>query len=1231
MAFGVCGPLVSVLMGDAIGEFGGEGDGDVLDGVKDRCLLMVYLGVAAFCLSALSQMAWGLTGNRLSVKVRKIYLNSVLKKTVSWFDLNRPQELPTKIVSLITKYQDGIGERVGKVITSFSMGVAGLVIAFVYGWQLALIIVGLSPIMMFAAYLIGIANSLGVAIAKAGYAKCGGYAEEALSAIRTVYAFCAESIEKNKYLGALGEAQKATMKNSIYLGAALGLINFAMSLSHGLGYFIGSFFIQYDVRNHSLDKNYDCASVMTVFFSALFATFSLGMIAPQMKEIGDAQVSAFEIYELIDSVAEVNKDVPTKKIPPENFRGRIEFRNVTFYYPTRPDVKVLDNFSMVFENGTMTGICGETGSGKSTIIQLIERFYTPNEGTITVDGVDISTLDLKWWREMIGYVGQEPVLFNTSIKANVEYGKPGASMQEIETVVKQANAEEFIRKLENGYETVTGAEGSKISGGQKQRIAIARCLIKSPKILLLDEATSALDNTSEKRVQEAFGKLQKENGMTVLTIAHRLSTIKNADKIIVLHDGVLKEEGTDQELRTKNTIYANLCRLQEGVVEEADLEALENAGVKASVRRTSTLRKNSEEKPEEKKEEKKLSKEEEEAMAKELERKAKEYRRRIWGENMQHKLPFIVSTILGCVAGLYMPITGVLFGRVSIDLLEPDEDEFRRKINWDFVGFLVSGALMFAISFIMFWLFGYVGSRVTYRLREMLYDKILKMSAGWFDLAANLPSALNGILSEGTEKINDVVSLVAGFLLQNATSMIFAIAISFALSWKMSLIVLACVPVIGFSSFISIKAEVGFAAEREKLYKASMQILTEAVKNFRTVASFSSEERIIKMYSESLEAPLEKSKFTAIINALLYGFSQCITNFIYAGLFYFSALFLKNYGDDPRKMFMAVYALFFAAAAVGQMQQYAPDVGEAYAALYSVYGIADQVPSISSPENPTTNEIKGRIEFKDVNFKYPTRSDYVLQDFNAVINPGQKVAIVGISGSGKSTVIQLLERFYDVDSGQILIDGVDIKEYSLADLRQSIGYVPQEPVLFDTTIEENVKYGSPERTHEEVKEACEIADAIDFIMKDSDEISPAVALQSNVELKEEKTEQYNIGKGFDRKVGAKGSLLSGGQKQRLAIARAVLKRPKIMLFDEATSALDSETEKAVQKALNQVSRGRTSIVVAHRLGTIEDDDTILVLENGKVVESGNKRELENKKGSFHKLYGGIMAQGKAKK
>ena len=567
------------------------------------------------------------------------------------------------------------------------------------------------------------------------------------------------------------------------------------------------------------------------------------------------------------------------------------------------------------------------------------------------------------------------------------------------------------------------------------------------------------------------------------------------------------------------------------------------------------------------------------------------------------------SIISGIINGTYMPIVGILFGSAMMDLLETDHSKLRNKINLDSAGYIILGLYTFVAALAMGMLFGYVGSKITYKIRDKLYSHIMTMHIGWFDLPENLPSNLNNNLSEGTEKINDLIGIVAGTLVRSISSILIAACISFAFSWKMALIILVCIPINMFCFYISAKFEAGFALERENLFKDSVQILAESVKNFRTVASFSSEKRILDMYSDSLKKAIKQLQSGLIIGGILFGFSQMMMFLNHAAIYYFSAIFLNKYNDNPKNTFIAAYSLLFSSAEVGQIQQYSPSIGRAYAALLSIFGMFDQKTTIESPENHTNNEIKGKIEFKNVYFKYPTRNDYVLKNFNATIDVGSKVAIVGISGSGKSTIIQLIERFYDVESGEILIDGVNIKEYSLTTLRQSIGFVSQEPVLFDTTIEENVKYGSPDKTRKDVEEACQIANATDFIIKDSNTENLNNDIEIVLPSKERLTEKIDIGKGYERKVGAKGSLLSGGQKQRLAIARAVLKKPKIMLFDEATSALDSETEKTVQKALNQVSQGRTSVVIAHRLGTIEDNDTILVLENGTLKESGKKQEI----------------------
>ena len=628
--------------------------------------------------------------------------------------------------------------------------------------------------------------------------------------------------------------------------------------------------------------------------------------------------------------------------------------------------------------------------------------------------------------------------------------------------------------------------------------------------MLFRSATSALDGSSERKVQNSFNKLQEEQGMMMIVVAHRLSTIKNAHKIIVLHDGVLKEEGTDKELRDKNTIYANLCRLQDFEVEE--LEDIETEILRLPRKKSTSRKLSLHEDPSAKSQEvTKLTKEQEEKKMLYMKEKGKAYRSQLWQENWKHKKSLIAAIVLSLMSGFFMPTIGLLFGYVTMDLQK--EEDMRKSINLDFMGFCICGVSIFGISIGMNGFFGYVASHVTRSMREKLYKIIFTMDIGWFDLPENIASNLNTLLSEGTQNINGVVRLIAGTIIQCLSAIIIALAIGFSYSWKMSLIVLGCIPIVGASIIIHAKFQMGFAKTSDELYKDSTKILSEAVKNFRTVASFTSQKRILKLYTDALIKPLANSHSSAIISGVLFGIGQLVPFLIFAGLFYFAAWFMVNHNDDPKKLFTAMYALLFSVMVLAQVQQYAPDLGKAYSSLFSIYGIMEQSPKIKSPENPTNSKIRGKIEFKNVSFKYPTREDYVLQDFNMTIEAGKKAAIVGISGSGKSTLVQLLERFYDVDSGEILIDGVNIKDYSIADLRHEIGYVPQEPVLFDTTIEENVKYGR-EATRERVEAVCQLADATDFIMKDEDLPKEYLMMTGALGTQRNLNEDIDIGKGY---------------------------------------------------------------------------------------------------------------------
>ena len=356
----------------------------------------------------------------------------------------------------------------------------------------------------------------------------------------------------------------------------------------------------------------------------------------------------------------------------------------------------------------------------------------------------------------------------------------------------------------------------------------------------------------------------------------------------------------------------------------------------------------------------------------------------------------------------------------------------------------------------------------------------------------------------------------------------------------------------------------------------------------------------MKYYTAKLSTPFKSGVKRANISGLLFGYQQFAQWLVYGLSFFLAAVFLENgLLEDPEHMFKAIYCLLFGAYGAGQAQSFAPDIVKGISSSHRVFAVLDE-PSTVDPLDPQGQALpgraQGRIEFKNVWFKYPTRSEWVFKGVSFLIEPGQTVALVGQSGCGKSTVIQLIQRFYEIQRGAILLDGVDIRDYNLKSLREQMALVQQEPVLFDATIAENIAYGRPSATREEVVQAADRANASEFI-------------QSGAE-------------GFERKVGTRGGQLSGGQKQRVAIARALVKEPSILLLDEATSALDKESEALVQQALDEAMKNYTSIVIAHRLSTIEHVDMLYVLEDGVVAEQGTYHALLNKKdGVFYKIAG----------
>lgn len=435
-----------------------------------------------------------------------------------------------------------------------------------------------------------------------------------------------------------------------------------------------------------------------------------------------------------------------------------------------------------------------------------------------------------------------------------------------------------------------------------------------------------------------------------------------------------------------------------------------------------------------------------------------------------------------------------------------------------------------------------------------------------------------------------------GVLLQNIVTMVGALAIAFAASWSMCLVVLATLPILAVANVFQTKFMMGFSSEADTLYNEANQTAAEAMGSIRTIAAFSMQDQICDLYNHGMVGPEKQVRKSSNLAGTGFGFSQCVMFAVYALAFWFGAQEVSKGRMTFDDMLKAFFSILLAAFGLAQAQMAFPDMSKSGAAVQRVFKVIDAKPLIdsSSPAGEKPDKVVGDIELKNVTFSYPSRPDItVFKRFNLLVNAGQSLALVGESGSGKSTIVGLVLRFYDPIEGVVLLDGKALPTLNLHWLRSQIGLVNQEPVLFTDSIMGNIKYGNERATVEEVRAAAEAANALDFIDQ--------------------------MPEGLETRVGEGGIQLSGGQKQRIAIARAILRDPRILLLDEATSALDAESEKQVQAALDRIIVGRTCVVVAHRLSTVRQADVIAVVAAGRIIEQGTHDSLMDASGSYSKL------------
>ena len=1120
---------------------------------------MLGLGTVALCAGYMGVLCCTSSARQVADEVRRKYLQSLLRQSLRWVDKHNPLTLPSQMHADCGKLEAAIGEKLLSFCSVATFLVVGACNCVLNCPQLAAATLLLSPFVCVGMALVGYTMTKREALKHQSYSEAGSIAEESITDYKTVAAHCAENSRIAAYTHHLDSPNQVAARLSLIFGLGWGVILCMWFVISSLLFWYGGVLISQEADGWIQGNRIGVREEIVVFLTIGTSFLYVGNLVPCYQAIVEGRTSAHRAYRLINK----QHFLPNGTAKPI-VRGRIQFDNVYFQYSVGKGVPALCGLSFEAQAGQVTALVGESGAGKSTVAQLIERFYDPLVGRILVDGTDLRLFEMEYWRKHIGLVSQEPVLFNVSLYDNIALGRKEATAQDVLEASRLASALPFIQSLEQGFHTEVGVKGRLLSGGQRQRIALARALVRNPTILILDEATSSLDNKCEAEVQQALDRLLAEKRFTAIVIAQRLSTVKNADKIVVLSNGKKVEEGSHESLLRSNGAYSELVSGQTSV-------ALPTSLPTQRVDRTPTSNATN------------IS----EAVQKKPGSAAILKLIQLSGQN---KCWLLLGCTSAMLAGLNYPAYGFLMARqISYTVTRQGSDMVTHcRVLAAVVVCIAFGAFFFTT--LMSVSLGKVTANITSALRKSAFQSILYQEAAYHDDKAHSPQSLIQTLERDCEHVSAAGGPMLGSLLMLVCAIVAGSYVGISHSFKLGLLDTALSPLLflGLIRGYIMQAE---GRPRPEIETANA-LLSDSVANIRTLHAYSIATDLQSRYQAQLCLAARNSTLKSQVAAVTYGVSIALLYYGFAIAFWYGAKLVRDEGLDYEKECTAIFSPFMGAMGVTIAVVFAPDLSAGSKAVKRLFALIEYQSSISATD-PTglKPKIEGEIEFRDVLFAYPRKATPVLQGVSFKVPAGSSLGITGSSGSGKSTIVQLLLRFYDATAGDILIDRIPIKFINLRYLREAIAVVSQEPVLFSGTIRENVTFGKEKSSEESVISALVQAQALDFVQK-----HPS---------------------GLDRNVGIRGSGLSGGQKQRIAIARAIHRNPKILILDEATSALDNKTERLLQQTLGSVADGRTCLIVAHRLCTIKACDQIIVVEDGRICEVGRHEDLMKREGSTY--------------
>jgi ATP-binding cassette subfamily B (MDR/TAP) protein 1 len=1189
LSFSILGISMSLSLGQLIDaeEDHDSDEDDFYDKVDSIARNLFMIGAVIFLCGWLSILSFVYLGNRIGSRWRKSYYSCMIYKSPMWYDEN-PMYKPELFERECRYIEKAVGEKVFLLMSSVTFFIASWILALSYCLQIGLIAFGMIPLQLIAAGMIDFYMLESERRKNVAYSSAKFISEEAILNRKIVYANTAQDYVVDSY----GEKLKDTSSMNTFVGVLSGFrwslfftVLFAFT---GFIFWAGSEMIKNDTSNWSSGDEIEAHDILIVFFSITLSSFYLGNALPTLKTIRKARSVAFKISQVLNS-----QYLPVGSSSADSIEGKICFNNVTFYYPGSPSSPALYDICFTLKPKEAIGIIGHPESGKSTIISLLQRFYQPTSGSILIDDKDYLEYDLSSLRSHFGVVLQNPLLFKGSILQNLKIGNETASDEKCIEFARKSGAHELVLQLAAEMERKrrgifvevkdltelqiwdiyksfdVGVGGSNIDDTLRLRIAFTRVALKDAKIVIIDETFDSSNKCSVSIYKVIQDIIQDK---TAILATQRIRCIKNMQRILVLENGRLVEEGTHSELFNNKNAYWKISTATLRVKSFSKLMGV-------SVRETA------------------------QAYDKKLQLrdgKLKDIRTQtystsiIWRVQKQaFELWYLIipAVICAAISGCIFPLFGYFFAKdVNSITQESGEDmveETFERLIYLLIGSGVTLVMLLALS----WALAIATSQTTSYTRMQVLSSILKSDQAFFDRLTNSTESLSYRLKSECERMNDIGGYALAVLFLATSSLVYGLCLGFSYDAALSAMILLLLPVIII--VCSKGYRLGNFGISELYHDEFEKFPQDVMGNIKPVHSFNRESHFIIKYDNILKNRNSAVMKSAAVNGFIFALSFLVIFYTVAICLLYGAGLVKDGASDIEDINVSFFSMFLSTWCFFIVGAFSLDLQAGLKSSKNVFEIIDNKSKIEQTKDMRLlTDLEGRISLQNLIFSYPDRpKNPVLKGLSLDIKPCSVYGITGNKGSGKSTLANLLLRFYDPQQGVITIDDRDLKVYNINFLRNSIGWSVTDPIIFTGTIVDNLKFNKPEVSLDEVKEAIIAAEASDFLPSD-------VLYQSITH-----------------------SFFTPQQRQRIGLARALVRKPKIVILDEALTYQDIAYSSRILSRLKNSEV--TTIFITANPKTLSLCDSIAILELGHCIEKGTHQELIEEDGYYKKLITGL--------